>query len=145
MLKSHHILPLILFITPALADIEPGHVVSNIYWSDADSGKIDGERFRLYNVDAPETGGVGARGGAKCEGERSLGFEAKAFMVDLTKEAEVIVTATHGHDRMQEPRLLVELSVNGADLLQAGIDKGHLAPWPHEGSKKLAPKPDWCG
>ncbi len=144
MLKPHHILPFLLFVTPAMADIEPGHVVSNIYWSDADSGKIDGERFRLYNVDAPETGGVGARSGAKCEEERSLGYDAKAFMVELTKDAEVIVTATYGHDRTPKPRLLVELSVNGADLLQAGIKAGHLAPWPHEGSKKLASKPDWC-
>ena len=39
-----------------------------IDWSDADSGRLDGVRFRLRDVDAPETGGVGAAiGGAKCE------------------------------------------------------------------------------
>ena len=32
-------------------------------------------KFRLNDIDAPETGGVGAAiGGAKCEKERELGF-----------------------------------------------------------------------
>lgn len=118
---------------------------SSIYWSDGDSGKIDGERFRLYSVDAPETGGVGARGGAKCEGERKLGFDAKAFVVELTRDATLEITASYGYDDMEEPRLLVDLSANGKDVGQAGIEAGHLAPWPHDGTKALAAKPDWCG
>ena len=53
--------------------------VNEIYWSDGDSGRINGMKFRLANVDAPETGGVGARGGAKCEAERVLGYIAKGI------------------------------------------------------------------
>tara|TARA_R110001599_G_scaffold116143_2_gene283550 strand:+ start:589 stop:858 length:270 start_codon:yes stop_codon:yes gene_type:complete len=42
--------------------------ITEIYWSDADSGRINGERFRLSDIDAPETGGLGADiCGAKCE------------------------------------------------------------------------------
>lgn len=65
--------------------IAVGDVVQEIYWSDGDSGRIDGTRFRLADIDAPETGGVGARGGAKCEGERELGFAAKEAIVEMTR------------------------------------------------------------
>ena len=43
--------------------------ITSIYWSDADSGRINGSlKFRLNSIDAPETGGVGAAiGGAECE------------------------------------------------------------------------------
>lgn len=123
---------------------QPGYKASSIYWSDADSGRIDGERFRLYGVDAPETGGVGAWGGAKCELERERGYDAKAYIVELTRDADLVVTATYGFDDMPEPRLLIELSADGKDLSEKGIAEGHLAPWPHDGTKALAPKPDWC-
>ncbi len=126
------------------SDIQPGHVIKSIYWSDADSGRIDGERFRLYSVDAPETGGVGAWGGAKCESEREIGFAAKEYMIELTREANLMVTATYGYDDMDEPRLLVDISVNGESLSAEGVAAGHLAKWPHDGTKALAPKPDWC-
>ena len=62
-----------------------GTVAERIYWSDGDSGRIDGMPFRLADIDAPETGGEGARGGAKCESERELGFAAKAWVVELTR------------------------------------------------------------
>ena len=73
--------------------------VTEIYWSDGDSGRIDGMKFRLANVDAPETGGVGARGGAKCEGERVLGYVAKEYMVNLTRMKPLEIVASYGADR----------------------------------------------
>ncbi|MEM9375079.1 MAG: thermonuclease family protein [Pseudomonadota bacterium] len=115
----------------------------SIYWSDGDSGRLDGMKFRLANVDAPETGGVGARGGAKCESERELGFDAKAFMVDLTRDAELVITGSNGPDRYE--REVITLSANGVDVAQAGIQAGHLEAWPHRGRRALADKPDWCG
>ncbi|NQY39697.1 MAG: thermonuclease family protein [Henriciella sp.] len=115
---------------------------SSIYWSDGDSGRIDGVKFRLANVDAPETGGVGAIGGAKCEFERELGFEAKAFMVELTRDAELVITNNSGPDRYE--RNVVTLTANGQDVGEAGIAAGHLGPWPHRGRRALAKKPDWC-
>lgn len=114
----------------------------SIYWSDGDSGRIDGMKFRLADVDAPETGGVGARGGAKCEAEREIGFEAKAFMVELTRDAELVITSNSGPDRYE--RDVITLSADGVDVGQAGIDAGHLGPWPHKGRRALTRKPDWC-
>tara|TARA_R110000787_G_scaffold271400_1_gene378593 strand:- start:2014 stop:2514 length:501 start_codon:yes stop_codon:yes gene_type:complete len=119
--------------------------ITEIYWSDADSGRINGERFRLSDIDAPETGGVGAAvGGAKCEKERELGFDAKEFVVEFTRNKELRITHTYGFDTMPEPRLLIDLSADGEDVAQSGIEAGFLRPWPHDGTKALAPKPDWC-
>lgn len=100
-------------------------------------------KFRLADVDAPETGGVGAIGGAKCEAEREIGFDAKAFMVELTRDAELVITSNSGADRYE--RDVITLSANGVDVGQAGIEAGHLGPWPHKGRRALTKKPDWCG
>ncbi|QYI99714.1 thermonuclease family protein [Thalassovita mediterranea] len=99
--------------------------------------------FRLADVDAPETGGVGAAiGGAECERERELGYEAKQFMVQLTNDAELAITDRDATDRYG--RLVLSLSANGEDVAQAGINAGYLAPWPHDGSRALSDKPNWC-
>lgn len=120
-------------------------VVTQIYWSDADSGMINGERFRLSNIDAPETGGVGAAiGAAKCEKERERGFAAKEFMVEFTRDKELKISASYGDDNMPEPRLLIDLLANGESVAEKGIEAGFLKAWPHDGTKALAPKPDWC-
>ena len=57
-----------------------GQVYNTIYWSDGDRGRLDGLKFRLANIDAPETGRLGQRSGAKCELEIERGFEAKAYI-----------------------------------------------------------------
>jgi len=99
-------------------------------------------KFRLADVDAPETGGVGARGGAKCEAERVIGFEAKAFMVDLTGDGALVITSNSGPDRYD--RDVITLSVDGRDVARAGVEAGHLEDWPHKGRRALTKKPDWC-
>ena len=129
--------------TPPSAETVSSSSASSIYWSDGDSGRLDGMKFRLANVDAPETGGVGAIGGAKCEYERELGFDAKAFMVELTRDAELVITSSNGPDRYE--REVITLSVDGQDIGEAGIAAGHLGPWPHKGRRALTKKPDWCG
>ena len=116
---------------------------ASIYWADGDSGRIDGMKFRLANVDAPETGGVGAIGGAKCEAERELGFEAKAVMVELTRNADLVITSSFGPDRYE--REVITLSANGEDVAEAGKAAGHLGDWPHKGRRALSKKPNWCG
>ena len=139
---------LLLLLVPFAACSEPlafqiaATSESPIYWSDGDSGRIDGVKFRLANVDAPETGGVGARGGAKCEYERELGFDAKAFMVELTRDAELVITSNSGPDRYD--REVITLSANGQDVGDAGKAAGHLGDWPHRGRRALTKKPDWC-
>lgn len=138
-------LPLLLLsaaCVPPSADPVTAASGASIYWSDGDSGRIDGMKFRLADVDAPETGGVGARGGAKCEFERELGFDAKAFMVELTRDAELVITSNSGPDRYQ--RDVITLSANGQDVGRAGIEAGHLGEWPHKGRRALTKKPDWC-
>ena len=115
---------------------------SSVYWSDGDSGRIDGVDFRLANVDAPETGGVGARGGADCEAERALGYEAKALMGELTRNGELEITARYGTDRYD--REVIDLSADGIDVAEAGLAAGQLRPWPHRGRTALTAKPDWC-
>ena len=65
-------------------------------------------KFRLANVDAPETGSLKQRDGAKCELEREKGYNAKAYIVALTKSGKVKIERDYGYDRYQ--RLVVDLS-----------------------------------
>jgi endonuclease YncB( thermonuclease family) len=135
--------PIVAAETPDLPPTE--WRIESIDWDDADSGTLNGVRFRLYSVDAPETGGVGAAvGAAECDLERERGLRAKSWMIEQTPPSTLQITATHGYDKMREPRLLVDLAANGQDIGKAGISAGHLQPWPHRGSKSLAAKPDWC-
>ena len=114
-----------------------------IYWSDADSGHIRGItepiHFRLHDVDAPETRSPNQRGGAMCEAERPLGYAAKEFAVNFTKDAQLEITANYGLDRYD--RLVIDLSVNGADMAKALIASGHGQVWNYDGGDE---KPVWC-
>jgi len=117
--------------------------ITSIYWSDGDSGRINGSlKFRLANIDAPETGGVGARGGAKCEAERVIGYEAKTFIVHLTRNAQLEISKEYGTDRYG--RIVIDLLANNADVGDTGMQSKHLLAWPHEGRKALSSKPNWC-
>jgi endonuclease YncB( thermonuclease family) len=116
--------------------------VGSLYWSDGDSGRVDGVPFRLADVDAPETGGAGARGGAKCEAERVLGFKAKEFIVKLTRGREVTIANAEELDDFG--RRVMSLSVDGEDIGQIGVLSGHLRPYAFDGRKKTMDKPDWC-
>ena len=89
------------------------------------------------------TGGVGAAiGGATCELERERGFASKEWIVIYTRDAELEITGEYGQDKYE--RRVIDLSVNGEDVGQAGIQTGHLKPWPHKGRRALVKKPDWC-
>ena len=116
--------------------------VEKVYWSDGDSGRLDNVKFRLANVDAPETGSIKQRGGAKCELEREKGYDAKAYIVALTKSGKVKIERDYGYDRYQ--RLVVDLSVDGVDVGERAIADGILKAWPHLRGRALSAKPDWC-
>ena len=130
------------YITCACVSACLGYLVSQhasaqeVAWDDGDSGRIGRVKFRLSDVDAPETWRP------KCEAERELGYAAKAFMQDLTEGRRVTITSEDGYDRWD--RLLVTLSVNGQDLAQAGLEAGVLREWPHDGRRALADRPNWC-
>lgn len=113
-----------------------------IYWSDGDSGRLNAMKFRLANIDAPETGSLKQRGGARCEAEREIGYEAKAFLVEFTRGKEVKIVQDYGEDRYN--RLVVVMTANGVDVAKAAVEAGHLRPWPHNKGRAQAPKPDWC-
>ena len=114
-----------------------------IYWSDADSGHIRGIaepiHFRLHDVDAPETRSPNQRGGAMCEAERPLGYAAKEFAVEFSKDAIIVISGNYGPDRYD--RLVIDLSVNGQDMATALIASGHGQAWDYDGGQA---KPDWC-
>ncbi|MBK8197854.1 MAG: thermonuclease family protein [Acidobacteria bacterium] len=112
-----------------------------VYWSDGDSGRLsDGTKFRLHGIDSPETGSMKQRGGAKCEGERALGFEAKEAALELTRGKTVRVSERFGADRYD--RLVVSLEINGRDVAAQLVSGGTHQTWDYDGRQK---KPDWCG
>lgn len=115
---------------------------NSIYWSDGDSGRLGKLKFRLANIDAPETGSMKQRGGAECESERAIGYEAKAFIVEFTKDKTISIVRDYGEDRYG--RLVVDLEADGADVAKAGVNAGHLRDWLHIKGRAQSPKPDWC-
>lgn len=123
----------------------PSHAqpVTSIYWHDGDSGVIDGVKFRLADVDAPETGGVGAVNGARCEAERAAGFEAKAWIIDATKGRKLVIT---GGDAKPDKwgRRVLTLTADGMDLGKLAVASGHLKPYVFENGRSKGKKPGWC-
>ena len=149
-----YLLPFVVFAAPllfagtALADdtktdeTQPAVSYASIYWSDGDSGKVGDIKFRLANIDAPETGSMKQRGGAKCEAEREIGFDAKEFIVEFTRGKEIKIVRDYGEDRYD--RLVVDITADGVDVAKAAVAAGHLRDWPHKKGRAQAPKPDWC-
>ena len=115
---------------------------SSIYWSDGDSGRLGKLKFRLANIDAPETGSMKQRGGAKCEYERELGYEAKAYIVGFTKDKTISIARDYGEDRYG--RLVVDLKADGLDVAKAGVSAGHLRDWSHIKGRAQSSKPNCC-
>jgi endonuclease YncB( thermonuclease family) len=116
--------------------------VTSLDWSDGDSGRADGVAFRLADVDAPETGGVGSRGGAKCERERELGYAARAFIATMTKGKTVTIMFNGEVDDFS--RRVATIAADGTDVGSAGIAAGHLRPYVFNGKRATMPKPQWC-
>ena len=124
------------------APLRIGDRISVLYWSDADSGRANGVCFRLGDVDAAETGGVGSRGGAECEAERKLGFEAKAETIWRTKHRNVVVSGSNGFDRYN--RQVVAFSVDSRDWATVGKELGIYKSWVFKNGKATHAKPDYC-
>ena len=113
-----------------------------VRWNDGDSGEIDGEGFRLADVDAPETGPIGSIGGAVCAAERARGRDAADYMRSLTRQGSVEVAVTGPPDRYG--RRVVTIRVPVGDVAALGLAAGHLRRWLHKQGRALSLKPDWC-
>jgi endonuclease YncB( thermonuclease family) len=133
-------LALILAACATPASAQP---VTSIYWHDGDSGRVNGQDFRLADVDAPETGGVGSINGARCEAEREAGFVAKAWIVEATRGKQLVIT---GGDAKPDKwgRRVLTLSVDGADLGALAVASGRLKPYVFENGRAKTKKPGWC-
>ncbi len=116
--------------------------VRSLYWSDGDSGPVNGADFRLADVDAPETGNVGSRGGAKRERERESGFKAKEFIVNATKTGKVTIAPAEEKDDFE--RRVMTLAIDGKDIGKPGLSAGVLKPYVFDGLRATMAKPDWC-
>lgn len=125
----------LLFLITACDGFEP-YSASDIYWADGDSGTIDGERFRLADVDAPEIRG------AQCEAERLHGEAAKAYIRQLSLGVDIQIVADFGQDRYD--RRVIELEFDGQNVSDLLLARDYLQAWPHLNGRALNAKPDWC-
>ncbi|MEZ6030322.1 MAG: thermonuclease family protein [Hyphomonadaceae bacterium] len=107
-----------------------------VSWVDGDSGRVDGQEFRLHGVDAPE----GSPDRALCARERVLSGDARNAARSVTEGKTVRVSRRYGADSYG--RELVDLSANGKDVANQLVAAGHLKRWNFEGGES---KPDWCG
>lgn len=91
-----------------------------------------GVRYRLANIDAPETGN-----GARCASERRIGEWATEVAAKLIAAAErVEVRRTIRTDRWG--RRVAFVLVDGEDLGETLVRRGLAAPWRGQRAK-------WCG
>lgn len=114
----------------------PAATLVSVNWVDGDSGTLDGRRFRLYGVDAPESSAAHAG----CASEMRRADAARDAVRALTRGGTVAVSRTHGIDKYD--RELVSLEVGGRDVASTLIASGHLKRWNYERGDR---KPDWCG
>ncbi|MFN9355661.1 MAG: thermonuclease family protein [Alphaproteobacteria bacterium] len=98
---------------------------------DGDIVKLDRQRLRLANIDAPETDPARA----KCAYERQLSQKSAAALVDRLDEGEPQIHRLGRVDRYQRP--LVLISVNGKDVGQSLIEMRLAQPW-------VGRKVSWC-
>jgi endonuclease YncB( thermonuclease family) len=91
-----------------------------------------GKRYRLANIDAPETGD-----NAKCFREQAQGEAAKWFAIRTVRTSKAVtVRNTFRTDRFG--RRIAFVYVDGQDLGQKLVEEGFAVPW--RGRRKR-----WCG
>ena len=106
-----------------------------VTWVDGDSGRLDGQEFRLHGVDAPE----GSPQRAKCPRERELSSDAREAARNLTEGRSVSISRRYEQD--EYGREIVDLVVDGMDVASQLVAAGKLKRWNFDGGER---KPDWC-
>lgn len=82
-----------------------------------------GERYRVENIDAPETGLL-----SECPEERALGEAARAYVETwLTSAHRVEALPTGRRDRYG--RVVARIEIDGVDLGERLIARGLAQPW----------------
>lgn len=101
---------------------------------DGDTVMMDGERWRLTGLDAPEIHS------AKCAQERQLGIVAAARLIRLLAERGGELVPETGRRRDKFGRRLGRLLVGGEEWSALAIGEGLAVPYDGRG-----PRGDWCG
>ena len=98
---------------------------------DGDTVKIDGQRKRLRNHDAPETGASRGEHAPKCDRERQLGEASKARFKEIIDGGKNIEIKTVGRDKYH--RDVIEMKIDGKDpgkqLIAEGLAKRRKGNW----------------
>jgi micrococcal nuclease len=103
---------------------------------DGDTFALGSERFRILNIDAPETRG------SRCERELVLGLKAKERLAGLLRAGSVDVDRD-GQDRYR--RTLARVSVGGRDVGSILVSEGLALPWQDGPEAREARLRHWCG
>jgi endonuclease YncB( thermonuclease family) len=75
---------------------------------------------------------------AKCEKERVLGLEAKAFLTDWAMKYETMMARNIAWDKYGG-RIVADVEIAGTSVAREMINRGYAKPYYGTG-----PKPDWC-
>lgn len=97
---------------------------------DGDTFWLDGEKVRLADINAPETGG------ARCPEEARLGHAASRRLIDLLNAGAFTLEAA-GRDRDRYGRLLRVVLHRGESIGARLVAEGLAEPWRGRRS-------DWC-
>ncbi|MDI6838842.1 MAG: thermonuclease family protein [Rhizobiaceae bacterium] len=100
---------------------------------DGDTVVIDGEKIRIYNIDAPELRH------AACDAELRLAEVAKRRLDTLLASGVVvIIRGDNGRMKDRYGRTLARLTVDGRDIGEILVIEELARPW--EGKRQ-----PWCG
>jgi endonuclease YncB( thermonuclease family) len=82
-----------------------------------------GERYRVENIDAPETGSR-----SECPEERALGQAARAYVESWIAGAHEVEAIPVGR-RDRYGRVVARIEIDGVDLGEQLIARGLAQPW----------------
>jgi endonuclease YncB( thermonuclease family) len=107
---------------------------------DGDTVAIDGERIRIFNIDAPESRG------ARCDAELVAGLREKERLAQLLRAGEVSIRRCDGQ-RCRDPygRTLARLEAGGRDVGEVLVREGLALPWASGPGARQARVIYWCG
>ncbi|HWJ71885.1 MAG TPA: thermonuclease family protein [Kaistia sp.] len=104
---------------------------------DGDTVRLDGQRLRLLDIDAPETHQ------AHCSAERRAGKRARAALTAALTEHDVTIVYSGRIDPFRRP--LVHLFVDGADIGQGLLAAGLALPYVGGRAAHASRIAHWCG